>query len=199
MTNFYWKDFFWNCVRKEIQLNFQQKSNNLTKMRLRIHCSKNLTLPFYTHETKECFYHLECTTRYLRKKDTIVWNFEKSLFKNWSNSPIFSLMMEIKKNTSKWLVNSTSFFPVAILPRNEAPAAGSISLTWNILQNISRDFCHVFAHIPRFFIFILNGLVSNFDGFTSSTLCKHFAFYTMQTRKTTIQFFFLQKKKKVLY
>ena len=59
MMNFYRKEFFLNCVWKEIHLNFQQKSNNLTKMRLSIHCSKNLTLLFCTHETKECFYYLE--------------------------------------------------------------------------------------------------------------------------------------------
>ena len=86
MMNFYWNDFLLNCVWKEIHLNFQQKYNFLTKMRLSRYCSKNLTLPVCTLETKECFYYLECTSWCLRKK---IQSFEilKSPFsKNWSNS-----------------------------------------------------------------------------------------------------------------
>ena len=103
MMNFYWKEFSLNCVSKEIHLNFQQKSNNLTKVRLSIHCSKNVTLPFCTHETncKECFY-LERMVRCIRKK--IYW-FEilKSLFsKNWSNNSLnFFFDDTNKKNTQQ--------------------------------------------------------------------------------------------------
>ena len=125
IMNFYRKKL--NCVWKEIQLNFQQKSNNSTKMRLTIHCFKNLTLPFCTHETKECFFDLECTSWCLRKK-IHSFEFGKVPFQKIDLLHVVStfslLMIEIKTNTSKWLVNSTSFFPVAILPRNEAPATG---------------------------------------------------------------------------